>query len=84
METKGVFIVNEADIYQEFVACHVIYLTHLIHTTILKTDFRASYFLCLERGWQKWFSKTAQGISIRNSFHIPYVILKIRVTLLDF
>ena len=50
METKGVFIVNEADIYQEFVACHVIYLTHLIHTTILKTNFRASYFLCLERG----------------------------------
>ena len=84
METKGVFIVNEVDIYQEFVACHVIYIIHLIHTTILKMNFRASCFLRFERGRQKWFSNTAWGISIRKSFHIPYVILKTKVILLDF
>ena len=65
--------VNEVDICQEFVACHVIYITHLIHTTILKMNFRACSFLGLEQGRQKWFSKTAWGISIKEfSYSIRY------------
>ena len=44
METKGVFIVNEADIYQEFVACHVIYLTHLNTYNNIKDKFSGELF----------------------------------------